>query len=76
MMGTKPVEYEAAIDPQTFHDSHRSVYLRAKGPTTDGFGALMQDFRADHYYYCVIKVGTFSVKNSSDCTGSRYTLSA
>jgi hypothetical protein len=47
--GSKPDEYESGLDPAAVHNHHLSAYLKAKSPSTDGFGTLMQNFRADHY---------------------------
>lgn len=47
--GNKPTEYESGIDALAAYNGHPSAYLKAKKPVVDGFGTLMQDFRADHY---------------------------
>jgi hypothetical protein len=47
--GSKPADYEAGIDASAAHDGHASAFLKAKKPAVEGFGTLMQDFRADHY---------------------------
>lgn len=47
--GSKPESYESGLDPSTPHLDHASAYLRAKSASVEGFGTLMQDFRADHY---------------------------
>jgi hypothetical protein len=47
--GNKPAEYESGIDALAAYNGHPSAYLRAKTPIVQGFGTLMQDFRADHY---------------------------
>ena len=31
------------------YNGHPSAYLKAKSPVVQGFGTLMQNFRADHY---------------------------
>jgi hypothetical protein len=49
LQGSKPLDYESTIDPQAEYDHHASVLLRAKNPVVDGFGTLMQQFRADRY---------------------------
>ena len=49
MAGSKPSEYEAGVDRQITHDDHPSAYLRGRKPEIDGFGTLMQDFRAEQY---------------------------
>ena len=47
--GSKPTEYESGIDTLATFNGHPSAYLKAKVPSVEGFGTLMQDFRADHY---------------------------
>jgi hypothetical protein len=47
--GSKPASYEAGTDTQAAYNGHPSAYLKAKEPVSDGFGTLMQDFRADKY---------------------------
>jgi hypothetical protein len=47
--GSRPAEYEAGVDAQVSHGGHPSAYLKAKKAGIDGFGTLMQDFRAKGY---------------------------
>ena len=47
--GSRPTEYESGIDALAAHKGHPSAYLKATKPVVNGFGTLMQDFRADHY---------------------------
>jgi hypothetical protein len=47
--GSRPTEYEAGIDELAKYNGHPSAYLKAKNPVVQGFGTLMQNFRADHY---------------------------
>lgn len=50
MAGSKPAEYEAGRDPQIARDGHVSAYLKSKrAESAEGFGTLMQDFRAEQY---------------------------
>jgi hypothetical protein len=49
LAGSKPASYEVGTDPQAFYNGHPSAYLKAKEPVIDGFGTLMQAFRADKY---------------------------
>jgi hypothetical protein len=49
LAGNKPMDYESGVDVQTMHNGHPSAYLKGKKPEIDGFGTLMQDFRADQY---------------------------
>lgn len=47
--GSKPAEYESGVDTAASYNGHASAFLKAKTPSVDGFGTLMQDFRAGHY---------------------------
>ena len=49
LAGSKPASYDVGTDPQAAYNGHPSAYLKAKEPVSDGFGTLMQDFRADKY---------------------------
>jgi hypothetical protein len=50
MAGSKPAEYEAGMDAQMVRDGHASAYLKSKkANSAEGFGTLMQDFRAEQY---------------------------
>jgi len=49
LAGTKPASYEAGTDEQAGYHGHPSAYLKSKEAVTDGFGTLMQDFRAEKY---------------------------
>jgi len=50
VMGGKPTDYEAALDPSTTYNGHLSAYVKAKDAyTSAGFGTLMQDFKAERY---------------------------
>lgn len=49
LSGSNAKSYASGVDAQTLYDGHRSVYLKATAPSIDGFGTLMQDFRADQY---------------------------
>lgn len=49
LAGSKPAEYESGVEPDAAHTGHRSAYLKARKSDVDGFGTLMQDFRADQY---------------------------
>jgi hypothetical protein len=49
LAGSKPADYESRIDLEAEYNHHASVLLRAKKPAVDGFGTLMQQFRADRY---------------------------
>lgn len=47
--GSKPAEYDSGLDPSATHNNSPSAFLKAKSASIDGFGTLMQEFRADHY---------------------------
>lgn len=47
--GTKPAEYESGVDREMQYNAHPSAYLKSKTAVSDGFGTLMQNFRADQY---------------------------
>ena len=47
--GSKPADYESGIDAQAQYSAHPSAYLKSKAAEIDGFGTLMQNFRADQY---------------------------
>ncbi len=47
--GSKPASYEAGTDAQAAYNGHFSAYLKSKEPVSNGFGTLMQEFRAEKY---------------------------
>jgi hypothetical protein len=49
LAGTKPADYEVAVDHDADYSHYARVVLRATTPTVDGFGTLMQQIRADDY---------------------------
>ena len=49
LAGSKPAEYESGVDSQAQYNSHPSAYLKSKQVAIDGFGTLMQSFRAEQY---------------------------
>lgn len=49
LAGTKPSDYEIAVDHEADYSHNASVVLRAKSPTAEGFGTVMQQVRADNY---------------------------
>lgn len=49
LAGNKPKSYESGVDTQAAYNGHPSAYLKSKQPAIDGFGTLMQQFRADKY---------------------------
>ena len=49
MAGSKPAAYVTGIDSQDPYNGHASAYLKSNQATVDGFGTLMQQFKADQY---------------------------
>ena len=49
LAGSKPSEFEAGLDPGQAYQGHRSAYLKSKQLNVDGFGTLMQQFKAEQY---------------------------
>lgn len=49
LAGSKPTEYESGVDTDLRYDSRASAYLKSRGAVADGFGTLMQEFRATKY---------------------------
>lgn len=49
LAGSKPTEYEVSVDPAAAREGHNSVCLKSKGRTSEGFGTLMQEIRAEQY---------------------------
>jgi hypothetical protein len=58
--GSNPADYEAGVDVQTAYNNHPSAYLRAKKPAVQGFGTLMQDFRAEKYAGKRVRLSAFT----------------
>ena len=49
LAGNKPASYETGIDTQVSYNTHPGAFLKSKDSHIEGFGTLMQQFRADHY---------------------------
>ena len=62
--GDSPTAYESGIDTQATYNGHPSAYLKAKMPGVEGFGTLMQDFRAELYLGKRVRFSAF-VKTES-----------
>jgi hypothetical protein len=60
LAGSKPADYAAGVDPQAMHNGHPSAYLKAQKPDVQGFGTLMQDFRAQKYAGQRIRLSAFA----------------
>jgi hypothetical protein len=49
LQGSNPADYDVAVDHEAEYSNNASVVLRSKQLTADGFGTLMQQFRAENY---------------------------
>ena len=49
MGGSDPAAYECNIDPSAAYYGQPSVLIKAKRPTVEGFGTMMQCFRSERY---------------------------
>ncbi len=49
MAGSHPADYEPGVDTQETFQNENSGYLRARRPDAEGFGTMMQMFKADNY---------------------------
>jgi hypothetical protein len=49
LQGNNPADYEVTVDHEAEYSHYASVVLRSKKSTADGFGTLMQQFRAGDY---------------------------
>ncbi len=57
--GSNRTDYESDVDPMAAYNGHPSAYLRSRQPFVDGFGTLMQSFRADHYLGKRVRLSAF-----------------
>jgi hypothetical protein len=48
LAGSKPHDYQTGVNDAQYN-GHRVAFLQSVAATPDGFGTLMQDFRADDY---------------------------
>jgi hypothetical protein len=60
LAGSKPADYAAGVDPQALRNGHPSAFLKAQKPDAEGFGTLMQDFRAQKYAGKRIRLSAFA----------------
>jgi DNA-binding winged helix-turn-helix (wHTH) protein len=49
LSGSNPSNYEMGVDPQASYHGSPSTYLKAKQPSMEGFGTLMQQFGTGQY---------------------------
>jgi hypothetical protein len=47
--GNRASAYESGVDALAAFNGHLSAFLKSNQPVVQGFGTLMQDFRADHH---------------------------
>lgn len=70
LQGTKPADYEVAVDHEADYSHNASVVLRAKSPTAEGFGTLMQQVRADNFRGRRVRFGgNLKAEDVQDWTG-------
>jgi len=60
LAGSKPADYTAGVDPQAIYNGHPSACLKAQKPAAEGFGTLMQDFRAQKYAGKRLRLSAFA----------------
>lgn len=49
LAGNRPADYDTGVDAQAVYGGQPSAYLKSKAPAIDGFGTLMQSFKAEEY---------------------------
>jgi hypothetical protein len=59
LAGSKPADYDSGVDAQTVYGGQPSAYLRSKMPAINGFGTLMQSFKAEEYLGKRIRFSAF-----------------
>lgn len=70
LAGSNPAAYDSGIDAQMPYNGHPSAYLKATATRVEGFGTLMQDFRADHYLGKRVRFSAFvKTENVQDWAG-------
>lgn len=70
LAGNKPANYDAGVDPQVKYHDAESAYLKSKASaSTDddqGFGTLMQSFRAEKYLGKRVRLSGFVKSDGVD----------
>lgn len=70
LAGSNPAAYDSGIDAQMPYNGHSSAYLKFTATRVEGFGTLMQDFRADHYVGKRVRFSAFvKADNVQDWAG-------
>ena len=64
MAGSKPADYDSGVDAQTAYNNKPSGYLKSKKAAIEGFGTLMQNFKADQYIGMRVRFSAY-VKSES-----------
>ena len=59
LAGNKPADYDSGVDAQTVYGGQPSAYLKSKVPAINGFGTLMQSFKAEEYLGKRIRFSAF-----------------
>jgi hypothetical protein len=59
MAGSKPASYDTGVDSEAMYNGHPSAFVKSKQPSIDGFGTLMQQFKADQYLGKRIRFSAF-----------------
>ncbi len=59
LAGSNRQGYESDTDAQAAYNGSPSAYLKAKKPDVEGFGTLMQNFRADKYFGMRVRFSAF-----------------
>ncbi|HZR67036.1 MAG TPA: hypothetical protein VFA85_17990 [Terriglobales bacterium] len=67
--GDQPDKYDSGLDVSGMHNDHPSAYLRSKSSRINGFGTLMQEFRADHYQGRRVRFSAFVKSSEADRAG-------
>ena len=68
--GSHPKDYEMSLDHTGAHGGNACAYLKSVAPETNGFGTLMQMFKADEYRGKRVRMsGYVKAKDASDWAG-------
>jgi hypothetical protein len=59
LAGNRPADYDSGVDAQTVYGGQPSAYLKSKVPAINGFGTLMQSFKAEEYLGKRIRFSAF-----------------
>lgn len=59
LAGSNRQGYESDVDAQAIYNGQPSAFLKARKPDVEGFGTLMQSFRADKYFGMRVRFSAF-----------------